>query len=57
MTLGQLFVNGEKVSAEDYIPPFGALSIDHQAVIGSALDWTIIADYGGDSRKFTARLK
>ncbi|WP_338327883.1 fimbria/pilus periplasmic chaperone [Rosenbergiella epipactidis] len=57
MTLGQLFVNGEKVSVEDYIPPFGALSIDHQAVIGSSLDWTVIADYGGDSRKFTARLK
>ncbi|MCL9669434.1 fimbria/pilus periplasmic chaperone [Rosenbergiella epipactidis] len=57
MTIGSLRVNGKKIMLDNYISPQDSLTINESAEKGSVINWTVIADYGGESAVFTKKLK
>ena len=57
MNLKTLTVGGKKVEGLDYIPPHDSRQFTLPSGASGSLEWTIITDYGGDSRRYQAQLQ
>ncbi|HBE9179024.1 TPA: fimbria/pilus periplasmic chaperone [Serratia fonticola] len=56
-SLNELMVGGKPVKNLDYVPPFGQRSFEIPAGAAGEVQWSVVTDFGGKSRAFTASLK
>lgn len=57
MNLKSVTLGGRTVSNPGYVPPMGQLSVTVPAGTTGPVSWTLVTDYGGDSREFRAPLQ
>lgn len=56
INLHSLTVNGNRVERPEYIPPFSERAFSLKGQPEGVVDWTVITDAGGESRRFSAQL-